>query len=135
MQEKESPMTHSSAVTQILRMNRYVTSTFALLAHAREDFGSPDGAAKLARLLDISPAQAAGMIAGKPSAGLHSLAFYYGFMPEGEERDTWRALPMREQPFNDGPAMVWGSAMAEYVHDVLTAKCDLRPTPWPIRYC
>lgn len=35
---------------------------------------------------------------------------------------------MREQPFNDGPAMVWGSAMAEYVHDVLTAKCDLRPS-------
>lgn len=121
-------MAHTRSVTQIFRMNRYVTSTFALLNLAREDFGTAVGTVRLARLLDIPDARAKELVDGMAVPGMNRLAFQYGFMPCDDSQNAWRALPMSEQPFDDGPAVRWDNGTIDYVHEVLTIRSELRPS-------
>ena len=110
-------MAHSKWVTIVFRHNRYVTSTFAILNDMDRDFIGPQGIKRLSTVLGVSRRTASRVMAREATPNMHRLAYYYGYMPN-EDSDSYRALPMHDQPFDAGPALRWNDRLIDYLREV-----------------
>lgn len=106
----------------------HISSTIALVDHARDDFGSAEGLVRLSRLLGLPTDEVSLVLRETMGVGMNRLAFHYGYMPFEESDRSWRFLPMTDQPFDSGPRCRWNDRKIAYVRDVLTGDGESRPS-------